>query len=518
MRRVWLACVLAGLACATAPIRPQDQVQLARADELTRQGCYDCLLEARDVYARAAVGRARPLVLPRLFDVELLIGLREKELAMSSRATEARAEALADELAPGIDVRRVLALADLVPPEREGTPHVALVERSRSQVQGGSVRELEAEVVWLAGAGIGDLARRYLELSVMCSYQRTGRFNADSRQMAAGLLDPSAGAPPLLRYRAATCGATRVTALSALLVDVPRFVEANYFVARTAAATVQQLGVVAAVREPFEAAYARFPKSPAVTYLGGQFNQLVGDCRAGLRLYDETLALEPLHENGLLGRTACLTFLKQPEEAIDTATRMIDLRTDNVLDAYYWRAWNRWSLKQLPEARADIETAKARRANGDIHTLAGQIEHDQSDLDPADADLRTALSLSEGQKNCVAAWYLGLVLMKKERWLDTAEAFEGAMACYDARVQETEAELLALRANPNFDPDFKARQIAGFEAAIHEDRSQYHAAAFNAANHFVRAGEADRAKPLVEVAARDPALADLVRQLRAFIK
>ena len=60
--------------------------------------------------------------------------------------------------------------------------------------------------------------------------------------------------------------------------------------------------------------------------------------------------------------------------------------------------------------------------------------------------------------------------------------------------------------------------MAGFEAAIKEDRSQYHAAAFNAANHFARAGDVPRARPLLEIAALEPALADLVAELRAIIK
>jgi tetratricopeptide (TPR) repeat protein len=514
----WVGCLLLAAGCASAPIRPQDQVRLDAAEALTREGCYDCLIEARDTYAELAVGRARPLIVQRLFEVELLIGLREKELAIDSTASEQRAAALAAELAPLLDGRRVMALADLVPPDAQGTPRLALRERSAARARGGAVREIEAEVAWLATAPLGEPARQYLHLSVMCSYLRTGRFAIDGRQMAESLVLPATAAPPLLRYRAATCGGTRAAALGALLLDVPRFVEANYFVARMGVGTLQQFGIVAAVREPFELAYARFPVSPAVTYLGGQFNQVIGDCKAGLRFYDETLAIHPEHENGLLGRAICLTFLKEPQEAIRTATRLVDMRADNVADAYYWRAWNQWSLKALAEARADIDAAKALRVSGDVYTLAGQIEYDQNDFDPAEKDLQSALSLSDGKQNCTAGWYLGLVPMKKERSLDTGEAFERAMTCYDARVQENEAHLFAIRANPNFDPDFKQRQIAGFEAAIKEDRSQYHAASFNAANNFVRAGDIARARPLVDIAARDPALADLVRQLREFIK
>jgi hypothetical protein len=74
-----------------------------------------------------------------------------------------------------------------------------------------------------------------------------------------------------------------------------------------------------------------------------------------------------------------------------------------------------------------------------------------------------------------------------------------------------------IRSNPDLDAEFRASQIAGFEAALIEDRRQYHAAAFNAANHYARGGVVDRARPLIEVAAKDPALAQRVADLKRAI-
>ena len=78
---------------------------------------------------------------------------------------------------------------------------------------------------------------------------------------------------------------------------MPRFVEAAYFLARRELADQKQVKV----RELLAASTKRFPQSPAVTYFNGNFNQLIGDCRAGLQFYDETIALQPLHENALAG-------------------------------------------------------------------------------------------------------------------------------------------------------------------------------------------------------------------------
>jgi len=517
MRRGWLAGVVLSAACASNPVRPADQVQLGHAATLVREGCYDCLLEARDIYARVGVGRAAPLVAPRLLEAELLLALRERELALDSTATEARARALAPVLAPSLDVARLLALVDVVPREENGTPRRTRVAWMRSPAQA-VLRNIAEELAWLQTSALGEPARGYLALTLYCGQRRGTRPPYPNVPPLADLQVVGPDAPPLMVYRAATCGGLTIPFLNGLRADAPRFVETAYFLGRASVGMIQQRGNVAETRELVTAAYGRFPASPAVTMLAGRFNQLVGDCAAGLRFYDETLALEPIHEDALLGRTVCLTFLGRRPEAIATATRMIELKTDNVEEAFYWRAWNRWSDKALDDARRDIEAAKAIKSSGEIHTLAGQVEHDQDDLAPAEADLRTARSLSNGQQNCTAAWYLGLVLMKKERWLETAEAFDEARTCYELRVAQSEAGLTRIRANDDLDPEFRDRQIAGFEAAIVEDRSQYHAAAFNAANHFARAGEIEKARSRLEIAAADPALADLVRQLREVIK
>ena len=63
--RGWLlvaAVALAAVAdaCASAPAKPDPAIAvLARADAALLEGCYDCLLEARDAYAQVAVGVRR---------------------------------------------------------------------------------------------------------------------------------------------------------------------------------------------------------------------------------------------------------------------------------------------------------------------------------------------------------------------------------------------------------------------------------------------------------------------------
>ena len=123
MRRLWLAPLLLSVACASTPIKKADVPALAQADALVLQGCYDCLLEARATYARVGVGKARPLVVARLFETDLLITLREKELALDPSRSFAEAQALGKELPPAFEAARYLTIAEAVPGDNLGWTH-----------------------------------------------------------------------------------------------------------------------------------------------------------------------------------------------------------------------------------------------------------------------------------------------------------------------------------------------------------------------------------------------------------
>jgi hypothetical protein len=153
-----------------------------------------------------------------------------------------------------------------------------------------------------------------------------------------------------------------------------------------------------------------------------------------------------------------------------------------------------------------------------IATLAGIIEYDQDDLTTSEKDLRIGRRPLDGYRNCTAMWYLGLVTMKGERWKESGQQFADAMACYQTDVGEAEEALKKLNATPDLDPDFRASQTANFEQIIKESSSQQYAAAFNAANHYARGGEIPKARVYLEIAAKDPALAEPVATLRALLK
>jgi tetratricopeptide (TPR) repeat protein len=510
MRKRWLAGLVLCQACASAPVvRNTADASLDAAHTRVLQGCYDCLLEARDVYQRHAAGKSRALVVARLFETELLIALREKELAMDPAGALDRARVLARELPPPLSAERYLESVEAMPPNAAGVPRSELAEfRQHHQA---FVQRVDTEITWLASAGLSTLGA-YLGASLDCAY--AGRPRTDSRSAAAPLEGAPPLDPPLIRYRQSFCGRQPRETLEQLRADVPGFVEASYFLGRFALAMLPT-GAGANPHALVDEVRHRFPESPAVTYLAASVRQAVGDCAGALDFFDQTLALKPRHEQSWLGRTICLTELKRSDEAIDSATRIVGLGLDNATQALYWRAWNRHARGELSLARADIDAAR-RGLTEDILTLSGIIEHDQDDLGPAEADLQSVRRMSSG-RNCRALSYLASVFVKREVWPEAAAIFDMAMTCYERDVAARESTLASVERQAGLDPLFRRGRIAQLRDEIQAQRRGFFTSALHGANCSAAVGDLSKARALLDVAARDVELGPQVGEVRAYI-
>ena len=521
MRRIAALLSLASLTfavtgCGAARLRDANRRAMAAADARVLEGCYDCLLEARDVYTKIVASKDKKtaaLVLPRLFETELLLALREKELALDTRATLERARAIASRVPPRLEANRLLAMVDAVLPDQHGVPPKAM-SALRQRHRAFSAR-INGELEWLTTAPLTPAVREYVSLALDCSYWARVRPGAPvgPRQRP----DVPPGAPPLIAYRTAICVGQDTAVLARVRAAVPGFKEAAYYAAQTTAFLSGETGDDEAPLL-LEAAYTRFPRAPGVTFIYGWFNTAIGDCEPAVRFFDETIAIEPAHERAYMERTVCLTNLRQDSAAIESATRLIALETGSTGQAYYWRAVNRLRRKELAMARRDIEDARKRSESDNILTLAGIIEHDQEDLTPAERDLRDALAWPRGDKNCTASWYLAQVLRKRTRWRESGSQFETAMGCYDAKVRENRALIAKIEAHPKMTAALKAKRIEKLVADSVDQRKRYHAAAFNAGNTKARDGEFARAEELLALAGGDTDLTDAIGRLRAEIK
>jgi tetratricopeptide (TPR) repeat protein len=498
-----VAATLVVTGCA-ARARAAIALDQARAEALVRDGCYDCLLEAREIYNRAAGGDRRGNRI-RALEVELLLVLRAKELAIDPADTMVRAAAVAAEIGPSFDAGPTLKLVEAVAPDAVGTP---LVDRRLPSLLAG--REgLAAAVQTLAGTAFSPLFRQYLASSVQC-----GRppLEPVSGQVAARATQTSA---PLLTYRAAICeNPIDAKALEQVRAAVPRFAEASLFLGRAAMATLNVTDG-SAVRAHLEEAYARFPNSPSITFHLATVSQSKGDCRRAEQFFTATLALQPRHEDARLGRAICHTYLGNGDAAIADATTLIDATAYNRAEGFYWRAWNRRRNQQLEMARADIEGSRALLYNARVLTLAGMIEHDQKDFDKAREDLTRARDMESTE--CQARWYLGLVGYGTEQWLESARGFADAADCYAGLIAQTERARDAMAAREDVAEDFRKTQITGFNAAIAEDSTQKSAADLNAAINYGRAQDVPNATVYMKRAAVDPDRRVAVEDLRQIL-
>ena len=133
-----VACVVAltSASCASARIRKENALALAAADARVLEGCYDCLRDARGTFERLAAGKqskGSAGVVARLFETDVLIALREKELGLDSRGAMERARAF---------VPRLPSTSDLAD-RRKGNPTAAFNAASMNARLGNYARAAE---------------------------------------------------------------------------------------------------------------------------------------------------------------------------------------------------------------------------------------------------------------------------------------------------------------------------------------------------------------------------------------
>lgn len=487
----------------------QAVVAAGRAEARVLDGCYKCLLEARDTYTSLLDGPLAESVRPRLFEAALLVTLREKELALPFESSLTRAKAAAEGLPEYFSADRLLAIVEAIPPEVAGWGVLPVQEFTRARST--FAMRSAGEVAWVATSALQPAVRTYLSLAVVCA-EIPGPFR-DQRAVL-----PTPEDPPLVAYRRATCrNRQSAEKLQELRVSVPDFTELAYFLMRTQADRLILGTNWQEFRGLLGTSLDALPDSPAVTYVAGRGRQLLGSCPQALALYDRTIELTPRHEDAWLGKTMCLSFLGQREASIGAATTLLALKSEAYArDAYYWRAANHHQLKNLAAARSDIDNAKRRGATIEIATLAGIIEYEQDALEEARRDLRAAQRMSD--LACAPTWYLGLVHIKAGEWPDAGSAFEKAVSCYRQSVLDATSKLNGLADNSTVDPDYKRQQVAALQAAIVEYTRQQRASAINAAMCLTNAGDLSRNDLLLAIAAEDPDLAPEIERLRTHIK
>jgi tetratricopeptide (TPR) repeat protein len=488
-------------------------VDLAPADALFDAGCYRCLQQAFEVYERALAhpqppARARDAA----FAAALLLALREKELGLAATPWLDRAATLARpeeriylDIAASLPWTSAGAATDFEPRRAQASERTAW--RAFLDWPPASSRE------GLSIAGRHPILDQYLSLALAC---------ADGSKLAPQIENGVDVTRPAIRYRLGICGAARRAHLEAVAAADPRFVEALFFIGRYEMATgvspqggglrPSRVWLTTAV-PPLAAAHEGLPDAPIVATVFAGLMRSRTDLTRALALYDTALAARPSQRDALLGRAITLTFLARRDEAIDTATRMIDLGTWYVGAAYYWRALNRYRLSDLELAAVDVGRAKQLQLSDEVLTLSGMIAYEQKRQKDARADFNAAVTLN--QANCAAQWYLGLLDLEDETWPPAVTRFSTAAVCYQNAVEALRAE--AAQLPPDLPDEARERQMAGFEESIDSSQRQAGRSFLNASLASLRAGDRAAAAGYARSAAAYPEVKDradsLVRSL-----
>jgi len=493
-----LLVFLLGCAARQAPVHLT--AELHWADELTNAGCFTCLREAVELYERVrAARRPPPDVLAHLFEATLLLTLRAKELGLPFDAWLERAQAVARSLPPTFDAATAVELAELVPQETSG---LAPTPPGASQF----VREVVPALAhWrerVAATGLSGPTKQYLDLTLACADRAT------RAELEAAPPTPSA---PVVRYRLATCNATATEDAGRLLTDDPRWSEAAWFEGRRALSATQDLTQAIAL---LTVAARAFPESGAMLMSLAGAQLAASQLEPALGTYDAAIALVPDHRGALLGRVLALTYLNRHQEAVDSATRMIDLGTYLLSEAYYWRALNRHQLKNIEEAWADATVALTLQVNTNVHTLAGLIAYARKQLDTALAHFDRAWTLDGS--NCNAAFYKGIVQGDLRTWREAAPTFSSAMSCFTSAAGTSRSALATLQASSHSDA-FKASKGAEHEKALAENERQAASSAYNAAQAFARVGLTNPALTHIDVALAHPSMREKAEALKKLL-
>jgi tetratricopeptide (TPR) repeat protein len=441
-----LLILLAATACAQRPaaaLAPPAAIPRPDIDDLISRGCYSCL--ERGLAAAVAANRT-----PAAFEAAVLLVLRSKELGLPFQSFLDRARALV----PGPAWNIYLDVAAAVPLDPFSADRDEVLEYAVQQRR--PVPVLDQWRRDLAAGPASPLFNAYVDVSLACSVPQLNQRDAATTAAKAAF-----GHVPLIQYRLGICGHPDL--LDVLVRSDSDFTDLG--LERGRAALQRERPDYGTALAHWNGMRAEFSVSPTLMMSIGQAHQAREEWTEALAAFEATLSLVPTHRDALLGSTVSLSHLSRHDEAIGTATRLVELRNWFVADAHYWRAWNGYRLGRLAAARSDVDAARALDANASTLLLSGLIAWREGRLDSAEAEFGAALAQDFGY--CEAALYLGGVRANARNWPLSLEAFEHAERCFDLSIvtrRKAVAELAATEASATA----YARDIASHERAIAE--------------------------------------------------
>lgn len=509
LRTLVLAYFLLSGCAARAPIAPLYVAEMAKAEALLSDGCYTCLQQSLALFEKALTMKLPPAgAAEKAFDAALLLWLRERELSMLNDDSAERVKRL---LVPSRQA--VFDAAQLINGDTSG-----LDPEMRAQLLGRGRPPLEPGNAFrraLDGAPPTDLAARYVALSLDCENQKLIE-SVDIPSMTS-----SYAGVPLMRYRLATCGRSATAGVVALREGDPRWTDTLAWEARrelvsSAGRAIDFPKVLSLYAQGREA----FPASLLLTLGWANTNLMSEEYESAFSGFDDVVKRFPEHRDALNGKMQAQSYLMRHTDAIATATRILELGTWNIADANYWRAWNRYHLKEYELAWTDVENALKGLSNTRVTMLAGLIAYARKDL-PA-AVMHFDNTFKADPSACDAVWMSGLVSIDQNALAVAAPKFSRGMTCFTSSAAALRqdrvrvADSIAKRGSPTTARE--QRQLDRLERdALNADLKSAQSA-FNGAQCYARTGGKGLALNLVDVAIDHPEMREKAIALKAAIE
>lgn len=478
-----VVALTSGCRIARAPVVSDPWPERLRvADAAAAEGCYRCLERAlREYDAGAAAGHADPTLGARAHRVAVHLAVRERLLGLFP-GTYQDAPARWAAAAPADDVA---AAADVVPAVtwRRGTatagvgPFVAREDVGRLRTRRVALEARADADPWVAT----------LLLALVGTNPVLG-LDEGQRPAPGALpgLEPATWAqrhpddPPL--------GFTRLVLLRSSIDDLDAF--------RATHASFAELDVIAgeaelargrlvSADETLARALAEFPSLVPALALRGDLRQRMEDYALAVDLYTTLLARLPDHREALLGLTKSLGFMGRHAEAIAAADRMLALGTWYMGEAFYWKAWNLYTIGRLDAARASVDDARRLLVNADVHYLGGVIAFKQGRHDDAGTDFDAAIDLES--RHCEAHFDRAALRLTRRAWPVAAAGFDEAFECLDARTPVLEQRIVDAREARLADAAREAL-VQRREQALRDHRHQQAWARYNGGVGYANAG------------------------------
>jgi tetratricopeptide (TPR) repeat protein len=408
---------------------------------LLDHGCYRCLEEA---FATADSQRQQDVA----FEAAALLTLRSKELGMPWATWQDKAALLA---ASDWTRQQFMEMVNAIQPDILAGHREAMSANPQETMR---IRKLVP--VWrdaLENGGGSASFRAYLLTSLVCTYQIN-----EGRDAALDLLAERGPDIPLLRYRMGACRPQRTPELQELLAADPAYVDAAYHIGRNLRDTNQEEAM-----RYLQAAAAAFPASASARVAIGDLFQAWEEWPSALSAFDASLALIPLHPDGLIGRAIALSHLDRHQDSIDTATRLIENGSWFLGLAHYWRGWGHLQQKNFEAARADADRTLTLMINPMAYQLSGLVEWSMLRRENAEKEFERAVAMDFG--HCDSAFFLGGVRAEMRKAQEGIAALEQAVRCFELATTVRQKLIDGIRAGAGSEAG-KARQVAAQQRAI----------------------------------------------------